>query len=54
MRKTLLLAALILLCGTALAFAGPTVSIVKSENHDLSGEQWNFSMFDFTKRWETT
>jgi uncharacterized protein (DUF362 family) len=54
MRKTLLLSALILLCGTALAFAGPTVSIVKSDNHDLSGEQWNFSMFDFTKRWETT
>ena len=54
MKKTFLLSALILLLGTTLAFAGPTVSIVKSDNHDLSGEQWNFSMFDFGKRWETT
>jgi uncharacterized protein (DUF362 family) len=54
MKKTLFCSALIWLMGTALAFAGPTVAVVKSDNHDLSGEQWNFSMFDFTKRWETT
>jgi len=54
MKKTFLLSALILLMGASVAFAGPTVAIVKSDNHELSGEQWNFSMFDFTKRWETT
>ena len=54
MRKTFLLAGLILLVGTSLAFAGPKVAIVKSDNHELSGEQWNFSIFDFTKRFETT
>lgn len=54
MRKTLLLIPLILLVGASVAFAGPTVAIVKSDNHELSGEQWNFSMFDFSKRWETT
>ncbi len=54
MRKAIFLAGLILLMGATLAFAGPTVSIVKSDNHELSGEQWNFSMFDFSKRWETT
>ncbi len=54
MKRTFLLSALILLLGTSVAFAGPTVAIVKSDNHELSGEQWNFSMFDFTKRWETT
>jgi len=54
MRKVLFLTGLILLMGATLASAGPTVSIVKSDNHELSGEQWNFSMFDFTKRWETT
>jgi uncharacterized protein (DUF362 family) len=54
MRKVIFLAGLILLMGATLAFAGPTVSIVKSDNHELSGEQWNFSMYDFTKRWETT
>ncbi len=54
MRKTFLLAGLILLLGTSVAFAGPKVAIVKSDNHELSGEQWSFSLFDFTKRWETT
>jgi len=54
MRKTIFLAGLFLLVGATLAFAGPTVSIVKSDNHELSGEQWNFSMYDFSKRWETT
>ena len=54
MKKTFLLCALVLLLGASVAFAGPTVSIVKSDNHELSGEQWSFSMFDFTKRWETT
>ncbi len=54
MKKTFLLSALVLLLGASVAFAGPTVSIVKSDNHELSGEQWSFSMFDFTKRWETT
>jgi hypothetical protein len=50
MKKTILLAGLVLLMGATLAYAGPTVSIVKSDNHDLSGEQWNFSMYDFSKR----
>jgi len=54
MKKAILLAGLVLLMGATLAYAGPTVSIVKSDNHELSGEQWNFSMFDFSKRWETT
>jgi uncharacterized protein (DUF362 family) len=54
MKRTFLLSAVILLLGASVAFAGPTVAIVKSDNHEVSGEQWNFSMFDFTKRWETT
>jgi uncharacterized protein (DUF362 family) len=54
MKKAIFLAGLVLLMGATLAFAGPTVSVVKSDNHELSGEQWNFSIFDFTKRWETT
>lgn len=54
MKKCLLLSGLIWLLGATMAFAGPTVAIVKSDDHELSGEQWNFSMFDFTKRWETT
>lgn len=54
MKRTVLLSVLALMMGATIAFAGPTVSIVKSDNHELSGEQWNFSMFDFSKRWETT
>jgi uncharacterized protein (DUF362 family) len=54
MRKAIFLAGLILLLGVTFAYAGPRVALVKSDNHELSGEQWNFSMFDFSKRWETT
>jgi uncharacterized protein (DUF362 family) len=54
MRKAIFLAGLFLLVGVTLAFAGSTVAIVKSDNHELSGEQWNFSMYEFSKRWETT
>jgi len=37
MKKAIFLAGLVLLMGATLAFAGPTVSVVKSDNHDLSG-----------------
>jgi len=56
MRKALILAvALVIALSTlALGAAKTKVAIVKGTDHELVGESFNFSLFDFRKRWETT
>jgi len=56
MRKTLILAVAFVIALSTLAFAAAKtkVAIVKGTPHDLIGESFNFSIYDFRKIWETT
>jgi len=56
MRKALIFAAafIVVLSGMAFAAAKAKVAIVKGTPHDLIGDSFKFSMFDFRKRWEST
>ena len=56
MRKALILAVACIFVLSTLAFAAAKakVAIVKGTPHDVIGDSWEFSIFDFRKRWETT
>ncbi|MBA7504916.1 hypothetical protein ES706_03578 [subsurface metagenome] len=56
MRKVLILAVACIFALSTLAFAAAKtkVAIVKGTPHEVIGDSWEFSMFDFRKRWETT
>ncbi|NIM03647.1 DUF362 domain-containing protein [bacterium] len=56
MRKALILAIACIFALSTLAFAAAKskVAIVKGTPHEVIGDSWEFSMFDFRKRWETT
>ena len=56
MRKALILAVACILALSTLAFAAAKtkVAIVKGTPHEVIGDSWEFSIFDFRKRWETT
>ncbi len=41
-----------LLVSASMAQAGPTVAIVKADNHQLVAETWKLDVLDFTKQWE--
>ena len=55
MRKVLILAVACIFALSTLAFAAAKtkVAIVKGTPHEVIGDSWEFSMFDFRKRWET-
>ena len=56
MRKVLILAVACVFVVSTLAFAAAKakVAIVKGTPHEVIGDSWEFSIFDFRKRWETT
>jgi len=56
MRKILILAVACILALSTLAFAAAKtkVAIVKGTPHEVIGDSFKFSLFDFKKRWETT
>jgi len=55
MRKAFVLAVVCIFALSTLAFAAAKtkVAIVKGTPHEVIGDSWEFSMFDFRKRWET-
>ena len=56
MRKVLILTLACIFALSTLAFAAAKtkVAIVKGTPHEVIGDSWEFSMFDFRKMWETT
>jgi len=56
MRKILILAVACIFALSTLAFAAAKtkVAIVKGTPHEVIGDSFEFSLFDFKKMWETT